>query len=552
LIELEVRNMKANNTDHKLGTELEHKEIPQTRAQKFKLKFTDYAVNKFFASFIIDGKVKVRKFVPFDVSKHTILKGLKLVQYQKTKKKYFVLQYWFNSKPNYITIGEFKPGIFSVRDCEDEVFKIVRAHTNDKGIWVKDPKLTIHDQENKTQSSIVEESYKLKVNSVIERLCKANFPRAKKEGRLSATSISTHCLHLIGRNWRTRHLIFVDDYLGHGLVKFKPNYHKRTAKPVDWNDLFSKFPKGHGIIKDKKFNPNNERSVYDSDLGNETIDNLTPGLIKRFIENKERGFGTKKNMLETFKTLWSFALDKGLLGDSPPANPTREIVFKKPEVARSPGTRYNDLRFSDQELKTIYSTLIKLSDKYPFQAEALLFMLCTGRRAEETCKLRKSNLNKARTLITLPASITKARKVEYVDVTPPVAFVLKQLDKHLADKHQGYRFVDWMFPTTRINKERLHEDKYVRSDSCRIKELRGCWNAVLKETGIVGVPKMLRKTFSSIAKLELGTTSKARVLTGHEQDSTLDIHYDKSTEQQRKQYANQVSKLFDFEKASNE
>ena len=31
-------------------------------------------------------------------------------------------------------------------------------------------------------------------------------------------------------------------------------------------------------------------------------------------------------MLETFKTLWSFALDKGLLGDSPPANPTRETV----------------------------------------------------------------------------------------------------------------------------------------------------------------------------------------------------------------------------------
>jgi integrase len=179
-------------------------------------------------------------------------------------------------------------------------------------------------------------------------------------------------------------------------------------------------------------------------------------------------------------------------------------------------------------------------------------MLCTGRRGEETCKIRKSNINKDRTLITLPASITKARKVEYVDITPPVAFVLKQLDKHLAGTYQGYRFVDWLFPTTRINKQRLHEDKYVRSESCRTKELRGCWNAVIKETGIVGVPKMLRKTFSSIAKLELGTTSKARVLTGHEQDATLDIHYDKSTEQQRKQYANQVSKFFEFEKASNE
>ena len=544
--------MSEEETNDILGTQQEHTEIAQTRAQRFKVKFTDYAVNKFFASFIIDGKLKARKYIPFDVSKHTILKGLKLVQYQKTKKKYFVLRYWFQQQYKMITIGEFILDKFGCRECENKVFEIARAHQDDKGYWIKDPLQTIRDQENRIQSSVVEESYKLLVNKVIERICKANFPRAKKEGRLSASSISTHCLHLIGRNWRTRHLIFVDDYLGHGLVKFKPNYHKRTAKPVDWNDLFSKFPTGHGIIKDKKFNPNNERSVYDSDLGKETIDNLTPGLIKRYIENKDRGFGSKKNMLETFKTLWSFALDKGLLGDSPPANPTRDIVFKKPEVARSPGTRYNDLRFSDQELKTIYSTLIKLSEKYPFQAEALLFMLCTGRRAEETCKLRKSNINKAKTLITLPASITKARKVEYVDVTPPVAFVLKQLDKHLADKHQGYRFVDWLFPTTRINKQRLHEDKYVRSDSCRTKELRGCWNAVIKETEIVGVPKMLRKTFSSIAKLTLGTSSKARVLTGHEQDATLDIHYDKSTEQQRKQYANQVSKNFEFEKASNE
>ena len=75
---------------------------------------------------------------------------------------------------------------------------------------------------------------------------------------------------------------------------------------------------------------------------------------------------------------------------------------------------------------------------------------------------------------------------------------------------------------------------------------------VVKETGIIGAPKMLRKTFSSIAKLELGTTSKARALTGHQQDSTLDIHYDKSTDGQRKEYANKVSKIFDFEKASNE
>ena len=99
--------MSEEETNDILGTQQEHTEIAQTRAQRFKVKFTDYAVNKFFASFIIDGKLKARKYIPFDVSKHTILKGLKLVQYQKTKKKYFILQYWFNKKSKLITIGEF-------------------------------------------------------------------------------------------------------------------------------------------------------------------------------------------------------------------------------------------------------------------------------------------------------------------------------------------------------------------------------------------------------------------------------------------------------------
>jgi len=90
LIWLEVRQMKENKTDNKLGTELGHNEISHSRTQKFKLKFTDFAVEKYVASFFINGKVKARKYVPFDVSRHTILKGLKLVQFQKTKKKYWM------------------------------------------------------------------------------------------------------------------------------------------------------------------------------------------------------------------------------------------------------------------------------------------------------------------------------------------------------------------------------------------------------------------------------------------------------------------------------
>ena len=67
----------------------------------------------------------------------------------------------------------------------------------------------------------------------------------------------------------------------------------------------------------------------------------------------------------------------------------------------------------------------------------------------------------------------------------------------------------------------------------------------MKDLNMDGAPKMLRKTFSSIAKIELGTTSKARALTGHEQDPTLDIHYDKLAEP-AKEYAHQVAKLFNL------
>ena len=111
--------MSEKETDHKLGTQLEHTQIAQTVAQRFKLKFTDYAVDKFFASFP-DGNLKARRYFPFDVSRHTILKGLKLVQFQKSKKKFFVLRYWFQQQYKMITIGEFILDKFGCRECENK------------------------------------------------------------------------------------------------------------------------------------------------------------------------------------------------------------------------------------------------------------------------------------------------------------------------------------------------------------------------------------------------------------------------------------------------
>ena len=35
------------------------------------------------------------------------------------------------------------------------------------------------------------------------------------------------------------------------------------AKPESWDDLFKKYPVGHGLVKRKALNPNSEISLYD-------------------------------------------------------------------------------------------------------------------------------------------------------------------------------------------------------------------------------------------------------------------------------------------------
>jgi hypothetical protein len=235
--------MTEKNTHNKLGLKLGSDEIAKTRI-KFRLKFTDFAISNFTSDFINDkGKTLTRVATKFDTgSGRSFLKGLRLVQYQKTKSKYFYLRYWYNSSCIDLVLGQFEEGIFGVKQCQEKLFDLVKDHTNSKGIWIKDPRLTLKAANDDEKRANVEESLKLSIREVIERLCKANFPRSKREGRLSASSIQSACKVLIGYNWRTHHLIFTEDYNGHGLVRFKANYHKRTVKPEDWKDLFSKFP----------------------------------------------------------------------------------------------------------------------------------------------------------------------------------------------------------------------------------------------------------------------------------------------------------------------
>ena len=67
-------------------------------------------------------------------------------------------------------------------------------------------------------------------------------------------------------------------------------------------------------------------------------------------------------------------------------------------------------------------------------------------------------------------------------------------------------------------------------------------------TGIDGQKKLFRKSGGTISKRTLGSTGKARALTGHQQDATLDRFYDKTDIDETIEYAQEVAKVYQFKK----
>ena len=92
--------MSQKENNDKLGTGLVPKKIAKT-CTRFKLRFTDHAIENYqsdFQKLDKDGQIigkKYRTYTPFETSKHTFLKGLKLCKYEKSKANYFVLNYWY-------------------------------------------------------------------------------------------------------------------------------------------------------------------------------------------------------------------------------------------------------------------------------------------------------------------------------------------------------------------------------------------------------------------------------------------------------------------------
>ena len=65
-------------------------------------------------------KFKKQIYIPFDVSKNTHLKGLKLCVFKNTNTKSFVVQFWHDNKAKYHVLGKYISGIFTTKHCSEK------------------------------------------------------------------------------------------------------------------------------------------------------------------------------------------------------------------------------------------------------------------------------------------------------------------------------------------------------------------------------------------------------------------------------------------------
>ena len=544
--------------------------------------FTDYAIERFkpssFEWLTKDGKQRDRRIYP--LKGPTCFKGLRLNCFRTTGKKFFQLMYTvkteqkgyedkdgnpiqhFKYRSLPLTIGEFVPGKFGVKECRDKISEILKDHTDDKGRWIKDPKKTLEDKDKKVYDAEAIKLKKRSIREVIELIVKKNFPSNINDGSVVATTIKQLSLPMYGYNKRTLLMYHSDDNKGHGRIHFKGNKYYGIGKPENVEDLFKKFPPGHGIIETKKLskykNRLDEKSLYDHDLSKNLIEHLNTQIIRDYINEKdERSYSAKRNIKRLFTYIWNFANEEGLIptpkDGSTPINPTRSITIKRPEEFDNVITKYNHARFEPEQLQAIWNSAVKQQSKYPFSSMAILMYMVTGIRPNTINKIKKEyyqDKDKRKDFITLPSSIVKTKKDQNITITPPVKWILDNVEELLKQKkYQKYNFVPWLFPSTKVKSKQLYDDEYIKTDGTRLKDVRGCWNAICEDTGIEGSIKMFRKSFISMSKIVLKDSFKVMFLSGHTKEATIDIHYNKSTTEQQKQYANEVSdKVFNFHK----
>jgi hypothetical protein len=541
-----------------MGTEQQQEfksEKPLPKPQRKSIPFTDKAIENWKPK----NSREQRGFPRTNTAN-----GLKIAARKNLKDKYWKLEYYLNKKRLSLSLGPFIPSVRGTEAITKEMLKLISSHKDLRRThWLTDPKNTYKERdeailkEDQQKEDNIKRKEELKkalvsVNSVIESLCIAGFPKVKiKDEFLSKLSIRTHINFLIGSNERIKHLSYSEDREGNGKIFFKP------GGPQSFPELFQKYPSGVGIKK----SPTGEVSLYDTETGARPIRELTNIVVDQYLRSKDRSQGQQENILLALQCLWTFACKENVFGEDVPNNPTsrrdKRIFIMRSRDSKAPGRAYNDAIFKRTDIPILIKAFEYFTDEYPFYSEALNLACVAGRREPETLKLRYDMITKdseGNPIILMPGGIVKVRgKKAIINITPSVQLVLDRLKKHLEGPYKAYSFVPYLFPTTRINKVSLSEHTYLNSDQTRIKNWDGCWRAVEKLTGIKGSPKMFRKTKSTYDEEDFVKRygkkegqENAIILSDHKEIATAQKHYWKVSDSKRKELADISDKLFTF------
>lgn len=204
-------------------------------------------------------------------------------------------------------------------------------------------------------------------------------------------------------------------------------------------------------------------------LGGLAMNEVTPAVLGRMLQDIERSGGPVDGALKTIKALWTFAKSRGLAhGEAPSAD-------LKPRQAK----QHEPRALSDDELRSIWWGAEQLG--YPFGPAIQLLML-TGQRKSEIADAQWSWFNAERGTLTVPQAMVKNRKGahEVVLAQKSIALLADVARYHEAlHPNSPYIFTSaagktaisgWSKVLLRL--ERIRQDRGDTPQSWRLHELR--------------------------------------------------------------------------------
>ncbi len=547
--------------DNKLATD----PIKQTSNKREVIPFRDSAIEK-ISKTNTDFNLKRFKEFKFDVSKGSSLKGLVLRFSRATNQKAIVLNFWFNSKPGWITLGSF-PKI-RCKDIEKICLDLATTHQDDRGLWIKSPVQTKIDEKRLVDKPDTTLTAGKSINEVIEDYCKGGFEKDNRVGSRTSKSCQIWLRYMAGYNNRQLLVEFEDDDNGEAIATFKANKHLRINAPRDWQDLFRKYPPGRGVKKDRHYynrrkkqtytiTASKNKAIYDTDLGKSLIEDLKPGDIEHWL-NDISSSTIKENYLKVFISLWIWARKKGWLGTNPGACPISfKTVFIKKELKKS--DPYKDVAIEDLKILDIFwESCEELSEEFPWKAELHQFLLTTSIRKTEAMKYKKEYIDWEKMTYVVPKGISKNRKLNNVQpITPEIEILFRNI-LSIGERPglEYYKMKDhpWLFGTTKWGASKYFSKDHKKSHKSRLgsdetftPRLRELMRHKADDPNLLYAPKILRKSYITLSQKVHGGRSDITALTSrHEDLNQIGRSYNKPGIETRRAWASETSKVFTF------